>query len=183
MITIEQLKAALPSANMGNILRFYSPLIQTMEKFEINTPARQAAFLAQLAHESGSLRYVRELADGIAYEGRKDLGNTQPGDGPKFKGRGLIQITGRTNYELVGKALNYNFIANPTHLELPGAAAMSAGWFWKSKGLNELADKNTEEAFLLISKRINGVNKKTGLPNGWEDRLKHWKVIKQVLHA
>ena len=68
-----------------------------MEKYQITTPLRRAAFLAQLAHESGELKYMEEIASGEAYEGRKELGNTAPGDGKRYKGRGPIQLTGRFN--------------------------------------------------------------------------------------
>ena len=173
-LTPELLKKCMPFANDGNILRFVNPINVTLNKYEINTPRRVAAFLAQLAHESGSLKYVRELASGEAYEGREDLGNTEPGDGKKFLGRGLLQITGRSNYEAVGHALHFDFINNPEALEKPGAAAMSAGWFWYLKDLNRLADI---DAFEKITRRING-----GL-NGYEDRLKHWERCKQALNV
>lgn len=173
-LTKDQLKACLPFAKAADIDRFIEPVNFTLAKFDINTPARVAAFLAQLAHESGSFKYVRELASGEAYEGRKDLGNTEPGDGVKFKGRGLIQITGRANYKAVGDALDYDFISKPEDLEKPGAAAMSAGWFWKTHGLNELADGGW---FEKITKRING-----GLTHQ-ADRLKHWERCKLALKA
>jgi putative chitinase len=166
------LQRCLAYAQPSRIALFLKPLNDTLEKFEINNKQRVAAFLAQIAHESGCLKYVREIASGAAYEGRLDLGNTQEGDGVRFRGRGLIQITGRANYHDVGKALNYDFITHPEHLELPGAATMSAGWFWKKKGLNELADGGQ---FTLITRRING-----GL-NGWEDRVKHWNRCKEAL--
>ncbi len=95
------------------------------------------------------------------YEGRADLGNTQPGDGSKFRGRGLIQITGRANYAACGEALGLDLINQPTLLELPQHAAMSAAWFWSMKDLNTLADKGD---FVKITRRING-----GL-NGQADR-------------
>jgi putative chitinase len=145
-----------------------------MEAYEITSQRRKAAFIAQVAHESGSLRYVRELASGDAYEGRIDLGNTQPGDGRRFKGRGLIQITGRANYKAVSDALDYDFISNPEALELPGPACYSAGWFWYTRGLNQLADI---DAFEKITRRING-----GL-NGYVDRCKHWQTALQVLNV
>jgi len=134
-ITLEQLKEILPySKSRANA--FISALNLAMEEFEINTPLRQAAFLAQIGHESGSLRYVCEIASGAAYEGRKDLGNTQYGDGIKFKGRGLIQITGRSNYSAVSKALGIDFIATPELLEtIPNATRSAAGW-WKKHKLN-----------------------------------------------
>lgn len=162
----------MPFASAANIAKYLAPLNNAMDKYQINNPKRQAAFLAQLAHESGSLKYVREIASGEAYEGRKDLGNTQPGDGVRFKGRGLIQITGRTNYEDLGVALNFDFIKEPEKLELPGAATLSAGWFWYKNGLNDLADK---DEFKKITKKINGGY------NGLKDRAEHWYRCQKAL--
>lgn len=171
-MTLELLQKALPKAKPENIQKYGPKLIEAMQKYEIITTRRQAAFLAQLAHESGSFRYVRELASGEAYEGRKDLGNTEPGDGVRFKGRGLIQITGRNNYKDVSEELSYDFISRPEQLELPGPATYSAAWFWWSRHLNRLADI---DAFEKITRRING-----GI-NGMEDRLKHWEAAKKAL--
>lgn len=168
----ETLKKCMPFATEENIDKFLIPLKMAMDKYGIDTPRRQAAFLAQLAHESGSLRYVEEIASGEAYEGREDLGNTQPGDGVRFKGRGLIQITGRANYESLSIALNYDFIKNPEALEKPGAAALSAGWFWYVRHLNKHADI---DGFQAITRKING-----GL-NGYADRVKHWERCKAAL--
>ena len=149
------LKKAIPEATWANIDKFLSPLNQAMEDHNINTPMRIAHFLAQIAWESGSLKYVEEIASGAAYEGRKDLGNTEPGDGVRFKGRGLIQITGRANYKKYGDSLGLDF----THdwkwrlVAEPFYAADSAAWFWETHGLNELADK---DKFTKITKIING---------------------------
>ena len=132
---------------------FLEPLNAAMREFHINTPVRQAAFLAQIAHESGELRYVKELASGAAYEGRVNLGNTQPGDGMKFKGRGLIQITGRANYMACGEGLGLDLIKQPELLEKPQHACMSAAWFWATRGINTLADAGQ---FDKITRRING---------------------------
>ncbi len=171
-MTTAQFKACFPYATKENLEKFFLPLTNAMREYEINTPQREAAFLAQLAHESGSLRYVEELASGEAYEGRKDLGNTMPGDGVRFKGRGLIQITGRANYKELSEELSYDFIADPEALEKPGAASYSAAWFWWARHLNRLADI---DAFEKITKKING-----GL-NGYEDRCKHWEITKNAL--
>lgn len=171
-MTPELLKQIMPFATQANCEKFAGPLTLAMEAYEIKTPRRQAAFLAQLAHESGSLRYVEEIASGDAYEGREDLGNIQPGDGTRFKGRGLIQITGRSNYKDVSAELKYDFIANPEALEKPGAASFSAAWFWHSRGLNRLADI---DAFEKITRKING-----GL-NGYADRLEHYERAKKAL--
>lgn len=162
----------MPFASEANIRKFTIPLTMTMDKYQINTVERQAAFLAQLAHESGSLKYVREIASGEAYEHRRDLGNVEPGDGVKFKGRGLIQVTGRANYQALSIALNYDFIKDPEALEKPGAASLSAGWFWNLKKLNDLADSGD---FKKITKRINGGY------NGMADRVNHWYRCQKAL--
>ncbi len=156
MITTEQLKLIMPFSKKTDI--FCLPLNNAMKEFEICYRLRICAFIAQLAHESGSLNYVKELSAGHDYDiGAKAvrLGNTpeDDGDGEKYKGRGLIQVTGKANYEACSKALGMDFINKPELLELPEWATKSAAWFWKTNGLNELADK---EYFRSITKRING---------------------------
>ncbi|MEG0889506.1 MAG: hypothetical protein RSH25_13660 [Bacteroides sp.] len=176
-MTAKQLKEIMPYATAENVTRFLAYLNGTMETFEINTPLRQVHFLAQLAHESGSLRYVRELASGKAYEGRKDLGNLKAGDGVKYKGRGLIQLTGRANYEAFNDWLDrsdVNVVDHPEQLEEPELAALVAGWFWNRAGLNKLADKDDLKG---ITKKING-----GL-NGFDDRKNHLIQAKKVLYV
>ncbi len=136
-----------------------------MQEFDINTPARQAAFLAQVGHESGGLHWLVELWGPTEaqrrYEGRADLGNTEPGDGYNYRGRGLLQTTGRHNYAKTGEALGEPLVEHPELLGTPELAARSAAWFWKSHGLNELADA---DQFQTITRRING-----GL-NGYAER-------------
>lgn len=171
MITGTQLQSIMPFAK-ARIPSFVAPLNGAMHEFHINSPIRQAAFIAQIAHESGELRYVEEIASGSAYEGRKDLGNTQPGDGMKYKGRGLIQITGRNNYLECGKALGVDLVTQPEILETNDLACRSAAWFWASHGLNDLADKGD---FERITKRING-----GL-NGYQERLVYHARAKMAL--
>lgn len=147
-----------------------------MQRYQITSPVRQAAFLAQIGHESGQLRYVREIWGPTAaqkrYEGRKDLGNTESGDGARFKGRGLIQITGRENYRKAGAALGLPLLDQPELLEQAEWSAISAAWWWASHGLNELADAGK---FEQITRTING-----GL-NGQDDRLAIWKRAQGVL--
>lgn len=168
-----QIKKIMPYAgNRADV--FARPISIAMERFKIDTPKRQSAFIAQIAHESGQLRYVRELASGAAYEGRRDLGNVQSGDGMKFKGRGLIQITGRANYVKCGFALELDLEANPELLEIPDNACLSSAWFWYNNDLNKYADSDD---FVGLTKRING-----GI-NGLEDRQHFWKLAKQVLGA
>ncbi|MBR7634860.1 glycoside hydrolase family 19 protein [Janthinobacterium lividum] len=132
---------------------FLAPLNAAMLEFGMTTPARQASFLSQVGHESGQLRYVRELASGQAYEGRVELGNTQRGDGVRFRGRGLLQVTGRANYAACGKALGLDLLAQPELLEQTVNACRSAGWFWQTRGLNALADAGDQER---VTRRING---------------------------
>ena len=163
-ITEQQLLQILPNA--GRQAGVFVPVLNTaMAKYGIVTRLRMAAFVAQVGHESGQLRYVREIwgptAQQAGYEGRADLGNTVKGDGSRYRGRGLIQVTGRANYAACGEALGLDLINKPELLEVPQWAAMSAAWFWSMKGLNTLADQGE---FVKITRRING-----GI-NGLEDR-------------
>jgi len=172
-LTLDQLRKCIPYAG-PRAAQFHPHLVAAMTEYGIDTPMRQAAFLAQIAHESGSLRYVREIASGQAYEGRKDLGNTQPGDGQRYKGRGLIQITGRANYKQCSQALfaDDRLLDTPSLLEEPVEACRSAAWFWQSRNLNPLADTG---AFRAITRIINGGY------NGYADRLDYYERAKAVL--
>ena len=165
----------MPLSSEEQAAAFSAPLTAAMNVNQINTPLRMVHFLAQLGHESGSLRFTAELASGADYEGRTDLGNTQPGDGPRFKGRGLIQITGRTNYARYGKDRGQDYITglNPDLLATDrNLAADCSGWFWATRHLNELADGDD---LLGITKRINGGT------NGLEDRARRLKLAKCLL--
>lgn len=188
-MTTDQLKA-ISFATAANAQTFLPYLNDVCVKYNINTPARQLSFLAQVSHESGGLFYTEELASGTAYEGRKDLGNINPGDGIKYKGRGLIQITGKNNYQALSTALRADFINNPAllggkniHLCSPDQlkyAALSAGWFWNKTNLNSIADKidirqpidegANLESYKLITRSING-----GF-NGLADRLHRYQL-------
>jgi putative chitinase len=170
-MTPDQLRKIYPYAK-GRADTFAEPLTKAMDEFGINTPLRQAAFLAQVGHESGQLRYVEEIASGKAYEGRKDLGNNEPGDGVRFKGRGLIQVTGRANYRACGIGLSLPLLDKPELLCEPVNACRSAGWFWASRKLNEFADQG---AFKQITRLINGGY------NGLDDRLSLYARAKEVL--
>jgi putative chitinase len=159
-----KLRGVMPRARDADIRRFYPPTLPAMLAYGIDTPLRQAHFLAQVGHESGSFRYTEELASGAAYEGRADLGNTEAGDGPRFKGRGLIQLTGRTNYTAYGvdKGQNFTDGTNPSLIATDDALAIDvAGWFWRRANLNGFADQDDVRA---VTRRING-----GL-NGMADR-------------
>jgi putative chitinase len=172
VISSTQLAIALPHATADRIELFVQPINDAFDHFSISTPMRQAIFLAQIAVESGSLHYVRELTDGSAYEGRADLGNTEPGDGPRFLGRGLGQITGRRNYTVCGIALGLDLLAQPELLEQPEYAAQSAGWYWSTHGLSAIADAHK---FGTACKVWNG-----GW-NGIDDRIDHFIYARKAL--
>ena len=159
-ISKQQLLRILPNA--GQSAGVFVPVLNTaMVRYQIVGTLRQAAFIAQVGHESGQFRYVRELGD-EQYLSKYDtgslakrLGNTPEadGDGQKYCGRGLIQITGRANYFACGEALGLDLIKQPELLEVPQHACMSAAWFWATKGLNTLAETGQ---FDKITQRING---------------------------
>ena len=137
-ITNEFLKEVMPQSTEKNRLKYIDWLNYFMPIYKIDTENRVAAFIAQIGHESGYLRYSEEIASGKAYEGRRDLGNIHAGDGVKYKGRGLIQITGRYNYAQLSKDLGEDFIKNPELLSTPKYAVQSACWYWNKNKLNDL---------------------------------------------
>ena len=178
-ITEQQLLQIMPHA--GPRAGVFVPVLNAaMKRWQINTPRRMAAFLAQIGHESSQLRNTRELwgptPAQARYDLRTDLGNTPQadGDGKRYRGRGLIQITGRANYAAVSIALfgDDRLLKTPELLEQPEWAAESAGWFWWVKELNGLADQGR---FADITRRING-----GL-NGQKERLALWSRATEVL--
>jgi putative chitinase len=177
-MTNEQLKA------LGIEEKWFEPLQETFKKYQINTPKRQACFIGQCMHESGGFKFLRENLNYSAkalmntwpsrfpdmdtaekfernpsaiankvYSGR--MGNTEDGDGAKFIGRGLIQLTGKDNYKAFGEAIGEDLVSNPQLVEEPRYAALSAGWFWNRKQLNLLADSMDIDT---MTKRINGGN-------------------------
>lgn len=208
IITETQLKQIMPMSTQTDV---WTPALKdAMDKCDINTPHRAAAFLAQIAHESGELRRLVEnlhysaerlmqvwpkrfptlqkaqqytqnpskLAN-LVYASRLGNGDEASGDGWNFRGRGLIQLTGRGNYQTVGQALHLSLASQPELLEQPTAAALSAAHFWKARGLNELADDRNEDNddadFAQITRIING-----GL-NGLNERKRYWQTAKRVL--
>jgi putative chitinase len=162
--------------------KWFEPLQETFEKYQINTPKRQACFIGQCMHESGGFKFLKENLNYSAkalmatwpsrfpdmdmaekyerqpskiankvYSGR--MGNTEDGDGAKYIGRGLIQLTGKDNYRAFGEAIGEDLVANPELVEQPRYAALSAGWFWNKRGLNALADAMD---ITTLTVRING---------------------------
>lgn len=180
IITNEQLRQIMPNLSPAKRNLYLPFLNRVMEEYEINTLLRSAHFLAQLAHESGELRYMEEIWGPTEAQRRYEppgnlaekLGNTERGDGKRFKGRGPIQITGRFNYGRYGKLLGVDLIANPALAATPQIAFSIAGLYWRNNGLNQLADQDDIET---ITKRING-----GL-NGLASRRAYYKRAKDVL--
>ena len=172
MVTDDELRQVMPNLPATKRADYLPFIQQAMEEFEITSYLRETAFLAQLAHESAELRYMEEIASGAAYEGRANLGNTQPGDGKRYKGRGPIQLTGRANYKKYGDLLGLDLVNDPTIAATKEVGFRVAGQYWKLNGLNELAD---QQQFKAITKRINGGY------NGLDDRIKYYDRAKRVL--
>lgn len=200
-MTRELLKKCIPKITDANLDRYWSRMSVVLEKYKIDTPLRQAHFFSQIGHESLDLsvtvenlnytanqllktfpKYFKTLeqANGYAkqpekianfvYGGR--YGNFNPGDGWLYRGRGPMMITFYDNYKALGEALDYDFIKNPDDLLKPGASCYSAGWYWDSRALNKLADKDDG---LAIRKKINGGT------NGLEDCIKRLTICKKAL--
>lgn len=199
-----QLKDCLPEASDQNIALYTQAIDDALNEFDISTPQRIAAFLAQIGHESGSLKFVKEnlnySAQGLLktfpkyftadvanqyqrnpeaianriYANRMGNGPEESGDGWAFRGRGFIQVTGRTNYQACGDFLGMDLVSDPSYLETPEGAARSAGWYWASRNLNALADVGDMKQ---ITRKINGGY------IGLEDRIKHYNHALEVLGA
>jgi putative chitinase len=199
MLTVDQLRIIVPACNEPK--PWVHALNRAFELFQINTPARIAAFIAQCAHESqsfnrvaenlnysveglmrtwpkrfptvastaGFVRDPRALANKV-YGGR--MGNNEPNDGYTYRGRGLIQLTGKANYTAATAALGLPLVSHPDYASISAVAAKVAGWFWQKNGLNELADQGD---FETITRKING-----GL-TGYKDRLEFYERAKEVL--
>lgn len=180
MLTDIQLRRIMPNLPPAKLVQYLPHLNRAMQSYGVDTLLRTAAFIAQLAHESAEFRFMEEIWGPIPaqlrYEPPSDLaaklGNTQPGDGKRFKGRGPIQITGRYNYQKYGDLLGADLIGNPALAAAAEVAFATAGLFWKANGLNELADA---QEFVAITKRINGGT------NGLPDRQMHYERAKGVL--
>jgi len=168
MITELQLKQIYPFSTSKNRLKYLPYFNQYLPEYEITTSLRLCHYFAQVGHESAQLNYAEEIASGRAYEGRKDLGNIYPGDGVKYKGRGLIQCTGRYNYERISKSFGIDLINNPQMLCGADLAVRSSLWFWKVNKLNDITD------FKILTRKINGGY------NGMLDRLAILERCKKV---
>lgn len=186
IITAQQIAdiCKCPVTNLSNFIPF---LDESFIRFGIKTPQSVGAFVSNLAVESANFKRTLEYASGEEYEGRADLGSLRAGDGKLFKGRGLIQITGRNNYKAVSRALYNNdcLLITPSLLEAPQPALLSACWYWHDRGLNEIS--NLPESwikegvhgyskFQWICVRING-----GL-NNYNERVSNYERAKKILN-
>jgi len=192
LITLDQLIRIVPNAKRIKLELYYPFLLEALEEYHINTLPRIAAFLAQLVHESGSFKYMEELASGKAYDNRKDLGNLEKEaievahanhstPGVWFKGHGPIQITGYYNHLKCGKALGLDLVKHPRLICEPENAFRSSGWFWESHKCNTYADI---KEFNKVSKIINCGNANSKIiPNGKADRDTNYTLACLVLHV
>ena len=179
-LTDTQLQQIMPTLAAAKRALYLPHLNRALERYAIDTALRAAAFVAQLAHESGEFRWMEELWGPTDAQRRyeppsdlaKRLGNTEAGDGKRFKGRGPIQITGRFNYGRYGQGVGVDLVADPARAAAPEIAFATAGLFWQSNGLNELADARD---FVAITKRINGGT------NGLADRQRYYVRAQAVL--
>lgn len=209
-LTMEQFAAVMPALLRPEL--WLRPIVEAMACFEIETPARAAAFLAQVAHESNQCRDTEELLSYSAatlihtwprrfptlefamkyernpemtanyvYANRMGNGDAESGDGYRFRGRGLIHVAGRSNYAAASDALGVDFLVDPDAMSEPAHAALSAAWFWQTRGLNQLADDfqddEDDEDFRRITQIINGGVTALG------ERKKHWLFARQALGA
>lgn len=173
-VTPELLRQIVPSLSAekaAEIARFLNP---AMAEAGIRSNLAKAAFLAQLAQESAGYTAMEEFASGDDYEGREDLGNTEPGDGRRFKGRGFIQITGRSNYTQASRALGLDLVGNPELAEQTENAARVAAWYWRSRNINPPAESGD---FVRVTRLINGGT------NGLEQRQAYYAKAKAALNA
>jgi putative chitinase len=176
-LTPKQLHEIMPRCPADKTATYARALTSAMMEAQINTVMRAAAFLGQLALESGELRYMEEKADGAAYEGRVSLGNTEPGDGPRYKGRGPIQLTGRKNYQAAGAVLGLDLVQHPEMAAEPDVGFRVAAWYWSSRRLNVEADTLDYRA---VTKAINGAST-DGAPSHYLRRLEYYRRALEIL--
>lgn len=169
------LRAIMGHGSSATVDLYYPLIVSLKDHYQVNTPLRLAHFLSQVGHESLSFTYSEEIASGSAYEGRVDLGNTERGDGVRFKGRGLIQLTGRSNYEAYGRHIGVDLLKKGNEelvAKVPRYAVGVAFWFWQKRNLNRYADADDIHA---ITRRVNG-----GF-NGLEERIYYLQRAKFFL--
>ena len=154
----------------AEIIRAISPVLaSTLETYDINTRLRIAHFLGQTCHESAGFRTTEEFASGVAYEKRKDLGNAKPGDGPRYKGRGLLQLTGRANYHEYGEALKIDIEDHPEMAAEPALSLRIACEYWKKHNINSFCDRDD---LVAVTRKVNGGTKGLDARNAYTRKAK-----------
>jgi putative chitinase len=185
IVTEAQLKKIMSQASNSNIKKFIIPLNVAMKKFGITAPLQVSAFLSQIALESGNLLYTKELGGPSyfkRYDGRKDLGNTKLGDGAKYCGRGLIQVTGKSNYADLSKNLGADFVTSPEMLESPTWASISAAYWWFKNQNKKTKKMRANLAGCIATKDIQGITYAVnGGQNGISERTKYYKNALSIL--
>lgn len=170
LVTMQQARAIFGRSPTSAQL---ADLNACLVRFQINTAPRIRHFLAQIAHESGGLQWLQELATGDDYEGRLDLGNTQPGDGRRFKGAGVIQLTGRANYQAFADFMGDRRIMEGCQYVAATYPFTSAGFWWHNNGMNTLCDRGATVE--QVTRRVNG-----GF-NGLNDRIAYYRKACEVI--
>ena len=179
-LTLEQLRAICPQTGIGKLAVFVEPLNAAFEEFGVGQGLEVAHFLAQAGQETGGFNWMVEFASGKAYEGRKDLGNDEPGEGERFKGRGIFQLTGDANYVKAGTEIwgDPDFLRyNPDAAAEPVNACRIAGWYWKRNALSAMAQRDD---LVGITKRVNGAATE-GPPSHLAERRKYLERAKLAL--
>lgn len=171
-ISLTEFQENAPGIDVSTLAEYLPHLNASMLKAQITSDTRKAVYIAQLAHESDGFNTLEEYASGRDYEGRTDLGNVHPGDGRRFKGRGPIQITGRSNYQSFGDAIGVDIVSDPSLAATPEVGFQLAAEYWSRHNLNRYADRGQ---FNTVTERINGGQ------NGKADRRRRWARAKRVL--
>ena len=167
ILTLNQLETACPYTYYKRLELILPNLNETLERYKIDTPLRVSHFLAQVFVESNYLRIIQEPGIGLDYEGSIELGNTQPGDGRRYIGRGYLQLRGRKQYKEYKKTSKVDVLMYPHYVTTPKVAMDVAGWIWGTKSLNILADQNDLEgitkiltgAYIMLREREDALNK------------------------
>ena len=211
MITREELQKCMPKATSENVEKYWAHINNAMFRYGMSTDNTIAPFLANISIETKQLLAMEEnlnyseqgllktfpgkfdsvkakqyahKPEAIAnyvYANRYGNKDENSGDGWRYRGRGGMMTTFKNNYDFASKGLSYDFINKPDDMVKPGAAMLSAAFFWESHHLNDISEPGTEESYFNVCKIINGLNKSTGLPNGWEERKANWEICKQAL--
>lgn len=181
LVSTTQFQALFTNVSPTRASALYPYFLDSLAVADITTCLRISAFAAQVGHESAGLLYFEEIADGSQYEGNTELGNTQPGDGRRYKGRGPMQLTGRFNYGAAGTSLGRAFLDRPEEVGMPSGGFSAASWYWRSRVNNADADAGTFDGLDRITVAINGCGGDINFCNGVEDRRARWTLARQLL--